>query len=85
LLLSTSLTHHNACISNAAAMLLLLLGCFRLEHQSSDIQSVVSRCHESNTSVRFSSRHRHRNYSLPVYLSQIDSLLTKPLLNDSLR
>ena len=88
MLLSTSLKLHNACIVNAAAFVTIaLMGCFRLERQGSDIQSVVSLCHESNTSVAslLILAQAQELLSVVSKLSQIDSLLTKPLSNDSLR
>jgi len=84
LLFSASLKLHNACISNAAAP--LLLGCFRLERQSSDIQSVVSLWNQiqaSLNSLLILAQAQELLYAVKV--ESIDSLLTKPLSNDSLR
>ena len=65
------------------------MGCFRLERQGSDIQSEVFLCHESNTSVSIALllilAQAQELLSVVSKLSQIDSLLTKPLSNDSLR
>jgi hypothetical protein len=70
-------------------MLPLLLGCFRLKRQDSDIQSVVCLCHESNMQASLASllilAQAQELLSVVSKLSQIDSLLTKPLSNDSLR
>ena len=67
-------------------LLPLLLGCFCLEHQSSDIQSVVSLWNQiqaSLNSLLILAQAQELLYAVKV--ESIDSLLTKPLSNDSLR